>query len=279
MALTQPYATFRRVLRSRSTVAVSRASTILLGLGWPLACQFTGDPRRKVNSIETRTRSLVGNRRHRVVCDCPVYAARSISISQWKRIGTESQYIKPAHSFDGRIFSVARIEWAQLATCHRPAEGFGISASEVALRFLLTAGNDPIFRTNDGSNCDQNISVSTLQGRAKAYSLLISRGLIRIALSPPAGAEFTVTDVENPYGCGSTQTLSMYRRPLPSTNLRFPHHRYVGWPGIFDADRHAENRAGNQSGRLARRPCSSGDRCDQDTPRDWLPTQLRCRTS
>jgi len=50
---------------------------------------------------------------------------------------------------------------------------------------------------------------------------LLSRGLIRIALAVPAGAEFTVASVNNPYGCGSTSTLSMYRRPLPATNLTF----------------------------------------------------------
>jgi hypothetical protein len=70
------------------------------------------------------------------------------------------------------------------STCHRPAEGFAISAAEVSLRFLLSGGPDPIFRTNDGSNWDQNVDVSTLEGRRKAFSLLTSRGLIRIALSP-----------------------------------------------------------------------------------------------
>jgi cytochrome c peroxidase len=89
------------------------------------------------------------------------------------------------------------------------------------LRFLLTQGLDPIFRTNDGSNCDQNIDTSTVQGRRQAYSLLLSRGLIRIALSVPPSAEFTVQSVSNPYGCGDTSTLSMYRRPLPATNLQF----------------------------------------------------------
>jgi cytochrome c peroxidase len=78
-----------------------------------------------------------------------------------------------------------------------------------------------LFRTNDGSNCDHNINVSTVDGRAQAYSLLLNRGLIRIALAVPAGAEFEVVDVRNPYHCNETDTLSMYRRPLPSTNLRF----------------------------------------------------------
>jgi hypothetical protein len=43
--------------------------------------------------------------------------------------------------------------------------------------------------------------------------------LIRVALSVPASAEFTVQSVDNPYGCNDTSTLSMYRRPLPATNL------------------------------------------------------------
>jgi len=124
-------------------------------------------------------------------------------------------------SLTGAFFQSLGTNGRSCSTCHRAAEGFGISAAEVNRRFVLTGGTDPIFRTNDGSNCDQNIDVSTLGGRLKAFSLLITRGLIRIALSTPVGAQFTVTGVQNPYGCGSTQTLSMYRRPLPSTNLRF----------------------------------------------------------
>ncbi len=107
------------------------------------------------------------------------------------------------------------------ATCHQPSDGMSISASDVNLRFLLTKGTDPIFRTVDGSNCDHNIDVSTLEGRARAYSLLRTRGLIRIALSVPANANYQVMSVQNPYGCSETGTISMYRRPLPATNLRF----------------------------------------------------------
>jgi cytochrome c peroxidase len=106
-------------------------------------------------------------------------------------------------------------------SCHRPAQGWAISADEVKERFEATQGRDPIFRTNDGSNCDHNIDTSTVGGRRKAYSLLINKGLIRIALQVPPTAEFNVVSVVNPYGCGDPSTLSMYRRPLPSTNLRF----------------------------------------------------------
>jgi len=106
-------------------------------------------------------------------------------------------------------------------SCHRPAQGWTISPDELKLRFLLTNGLDPIFRPVDGSNCDSNIDTSTVQGRRQAYSLLLNRGLIRIALALPASAQFEVLSVSNPYGCSSTATLSMYRRPLPTTNLRY----------------------------------------------------------
>jgi cytochrome c peroxidase len=120
----------------------------------------------------------------------------------------------------GPFFQSLGTNGRSCGSCHRPAQGWGISADEVKLRFFLTQGLDPIFRTNDGSNCDHNIDASTVQGRFAAYSLLISRGLIRIALAVPATAEFNVVSVVNPYGCGDPATLSMYRRPLPSTNLR-----------------------------------------------------------
>ncbi len=123
----------------------------------------------------------------------------------------------------GAFFQSLGTNGRSCASCHLPTEGWSVSAAEVQLRFLLTQGLDPIFRTNDGSNCDQNIDTSTVQGRRQAYSLLLSRGLIRIALPVPegTGAEFRVESVRNRYGCTDTSTLSMYRRPLPATNLEF----------------------------------------------------------
>lgn len=121
----------------------------------------------------------------------------------------------------GPFFQSLGTNGRSCSSCHRPAEGWSVSAAEVQSRFLLTQGLDPIFRTNDGSNCDHNIDTSTVNGRRAAYSLLLNRGLIRISLPVPANAEFTVISVQNPYGCNDTSTLSMYRRPLPSTNLKF----------------------------------------------------------
>jgi hypothetical protein len=106
-------------------------------------------------------------------------------------------------------------------TCHQPSDGMSVAAANVQQRFVLTQGQDPIFRTVDGSNCNHNIDVSTLAGREAAYSLLRTRGLIRIAIAVPANADYRVVSVNNPYGCNESNLISMYRRPLPATNLRF----------------------------------------------------------
>ncbi len=121
----------------------------------------------------------------------------------------------------GPFFQSLGTNGRSCASCHQASDAWSVSAAHVAKRFEETHGLDPIFRTNDGSNCDHSIDTSTVEGRRHAYSLLTSRGLIRIAMAVPAGAEFDVVSVSNPYGCNETSTLSMYRRPLPSTNLRF----------------------------------------------------------
>ena len=126
-----------------------------------------------------------------------------------------------AIDLSGAFFQSLGSNGRSCSSCHLPSQSWSISPVGVQLRFLLTQGKDPIFRTNDGSNCDHNVDVSSLQGRREAYSLLLSRGLIRIALAVPANAEFTVVGVQNPYGCNDPSTLSMYRRPLPATNLKF----------------------------------------------------------
>ena len=106
------------------------------------------------------------------------------------------------------------------STCHQFSDGMSVTPEHIQLRFRLSAGADPIFRLVDGANCD-NLDVTSFAARQSAYSLLLSKGLIRVAIEVPSGAEFAVIAVDNPYGCSSNTTLSLYRRPLPATNLRF----------------------------------------------------------
>jgi hypothetical protein len=97
-------------------------------------------------------------------------------------------------------------------------------------RTCFTCHQPPIFRLVDGATCP-NADVSTLQNKLQAYSLLLSKGLIRIGLPVPANTEFQVSVVSDPYNCNTNPAtgllgptsgiVSIYRRPLPSTNLGF----------------------------------------------------------
>lgn len=104
------------------------------------------------------------------------------------------------------------------ASCHKVGEGWSISTAGIRLLFAATGGRDPMFRTNDGSN-NPNADVSTLAARKKAYSMLLDRGTIRVGLPVPAGADFELVAVDDPYGFASAAELSLFRRPLPATNL------------------------------------------------------------
>src|SRR6476620_6971990 len=117
-------------------------------------------------------------------------------------------------------------------TCHQPANGWTVSAASVADRFAESAGADPIFRVVDGATCP-TADVSTPSAKRQAYKLLTDKGLIRIGLPmpDPTVLQFAVTAVSDPYHCTTNPVtgltsetagiVSIYRRPLPATNLGF----------------------------------------------------------
>jgi cytochrome c peroxidase len=105
-------------------------------------------------------------------------------------------------------------------SCHQPSAGWTITPANVQARFDATAGTDPIFRTVDGSNSPA-ADVSSVEARRAAYGMLLGKGLIRIGIGLPAEREFDLVAVDDPYGYASEKELSLFRRPLPSTNLKF----------------------------------------------------------
>jgi cytochrome c peroxidase len=130
-------------------------------------------------------------------------------------------------TLDGGPFDLSNPFFQSLGTngrscvsCHVPSTGWTISPREVRARFQATRGLDPLFRTVDGSNSPR-ADVSTVEARRRAFSMLLTKGVIRIGLPIPAGAEFDLVGVDDPYRYASAAELSLFRRPLPSTNLRF----------------------------------------------------------
>ncbi len=122
-------------------------------------------------------------------------------------------------------------------TCHAPENAWSVSATSAQARFAASFGNDPLFRLVDGATCP-TADVSTIDAKLNAYSLLLSKGLIRIGLPIPDNAEFSLSVVSDDFGCNTdsrtgvaTGIVSIYRRPLPSTNLGF---LGVGFPTSND---------------------------------------------
>jgi cytochrome c peroxidase len=124
---------------------------------------------------------------------------------------------------NGAFFQSLGTNGRSCSTCHVADQAMSMSPPQIRERFAQTHGRDPLFAAFDGANCPNGKPADPA-----AHSLLLSHGLIRIPLAMPAGAQFTVTVVHDPYGCAlvadpktGVLTLSTYRRPLPTANLRF----------------------------------------------------------
>src|SRR5262249_11468720 len=73
----------------------------------------------------------------------------------------------------------------------------------------------------DGSNSPR-ADVSTVHARRQAYSMLLKKGVIRVGMPIPAGAEFALVAVHDPHRHASAPEPSPVPRPPPPTNLRLP---------------------------------------------------------
>ncbi len=128
------------------------------------------------------------------------------------------------HPFFEPIGSNARA----CVTCHQPANAMSVSVETIRERWRVTGGKDPIFAAVDGSN-----NPSLPQDQASSHSLLLDRGLFRVAMPwPPAGVtpEFAIEVVRDPTGVNrdatyglrsATPTVSVFRRPRPAANLKY----------------------------------------------------------
>lgn len=135
------------------------------------------------------------------------------------------------------------------ATCHVASAGWTITPSQLQQLFDNTLGLDPIFLPVDGTN-HPNPNLSTLPARQAASSLLLNKGLIRRDIPILAGATFTVVSVNDPYGNPNVGMLTVFRRPMPTANLRSLVN--VMWdagqsPGGIDTDTTRRNALRNQA--------------------------------
>jgi hypothetical protein len=123
----------------------------------------------------------------------------------------------------GAFFQSLGTNGRTCGTCHVPNQAFGLSAAAASGTFRATRGQDALFAPVDGANCP-----NVRRSDAAAHSLLLGNGLLRISIPLASNPEFTISVVHDPYGCAITvdpatgqEDISVYRRPLPSTNLAF----------------------------------------------------------
>jgi cytochrome c peroxidase len=159
----------------------------------------------------------------------PVIPAFDVSPNASGQLATFQPY-GPTQTASNAFFADLGTNGRTCMTCHQPQNGWSISPRDVEARFRASGGADPLFRLIDGATCPTD-DVSTPAAMARAYSLLRKKGLIRVAISLPADPQYTIRVVYDPYGCNTnpatgltsptTGVVSVYRRPLPSTNLGF----------------------------------------------------------
>ncbi len=136
--------------------------------------------------------------------------------SGYARTFSTSGFIDTANPFFQDLGSNGR----SCVTCHQPSDGWTITPAHLQARFDATGGLDPVFRTNDGANSPR-LDYSTVAARRSACSMLLNKGLIRVGIGIPDNAEFTLVACDDPYGYASAKELSLFRRPLPATNLGY----------------------------------------------------------
>lgn len=166
--------------------------------------------------------------------DAPVLTVQNES--GWARTINVAGF--PVLATDNPFFQQLGTNGRSCVTCHQPQTNMTVSAASVRARFDATGGTDPIFRPNDGATSPL-ADVSTVQARRQAYSMLLAKGVIRVGISIPQNAEFELLSVQDPYGYAghndNDNELSLFRRPLPATNLPFV--STVMWDGRETVER------------------------------------------
>jgi hypothetical protein len=166
----------------------------------------------------------------------PAYAVYDNERGQVGILNTAGAYATKGHPFFEPIGSNGRA----CITCHQPADAMSLSVRSIRARWAATGGRDPLFAAVDGMNCP-----TLPPADPRSHSLLLERGLFRIALPwPPRRAdgtpidpEFTIEVVRDPTGCNmdptygltsATPTISVFRRPRPVANTKYTTHQGFG---------------------------------------------------
>lgn len=139
----------------------------------------------------------------------------------------------PILTRDNPFFQPLGTNGRACVTCHQPADAMSLSVSTIRQMWAKRGPADSLFAAVDGANCP-NLPV----GDRKSHSLLLDKGLFRIALPwPPKdrqghaiAPEFDITLVSDPTGCNADRVfglkskdphISVFRRPRVAANMKY----------------------------------------------------------
>lgn len=193
-------------------------SKVALGVGAALATAVAGGCMVGDEEVFSSTEELLRNNGF-IPSGVPVLNRHGYSAS-----GTTAGRIDLGNEFFQDLGTNGR----RCVSCHLPTAGWTITPEQVQAIFERTDGGviddgfglGAVFRTNDGAS-SPTADVSTLEARREAYGQLLEHGLVRVGMALPATAEFELVDADDPFGHASAADLSLFRRPLPTANLRF----------------------------------------------------------
>ncbi len=139
-------------------------------------------------------------------------------------------------------------------TCHQPQNGWEISPPQILDQLFVTRGQSALFQPIDAANCPNSPGATARfpdPRFIRSRSQLVTRGNFRISLNAPnplgpkddsyitfsgnKNPEWVLTVEHDPFGCELdpehglyANLLSVFRRPLPSTNVAFLSRDHTG---------------------------------------------------
>ena len=174
--------------------AVLAAGVLLAGVGW----EFVGLPLRADDGQD----DAIAN--NRPFANAGGHAA---TFSSEGHVDLTGEYFQ-AQGTNGR----------SCASCHFAEDGWGITPQTLQRLFVETEGTHPVFNPLDANNPTAPVG-PTLEDRATAYSMLLTRGVFRRGGPPRADREWDLVAADDPHGFANLNRLVHWRRSMPTINF------------------------------------------------------------
>jgi cytochrome c peroxidase len=128
----------------------------------------------------------------------------------------------------GEYFQAQGTNGRSCASCHTPEDAWAITPGTLQRLFDETGGTHPVFNALDANN--PALDLSTVEARRAAFSMMLTRGVLRRGGAPVANREWDIIAVDDPHGVADLTRLVEWRRVMPTINFHVGS-ATVNWDG------------------------------------------------